>query len=52
MNQTLATLLGTLICCINPLLCFAAGIYYARYGLPVEISWRGIRRKDDSTEES
>lgn len=47
-----ANLLGAFICCIVPLLCFFAGVYYARFGLPVALQWRGIgRRQDDGIEE-
>lgn len=50
MNDIIAPILGTVICCIVPLLSFAAGVYYARYGLPVQLRWRGIGRVDDEEE--
>lgn len=46
MGQGVATALGTLICCVVPLLAFGAGMYYARYGLPFAIAWRGFARRD------
>jgi hypothetical protein len=35
------------ILCVWPLLFFAGGVYYARFGLPVTLRWRGIGRIDD-----
>jgi hypothetical protein len=35
-----ATLAGTAICCVVPLLSFAAGIYIERFGLPFRVQWR------------
>lgn len=47
MSQVLPSLLGVGICCVVPLMTFAAGVYYARYGLPVSFRWRGFGRPDD-----
>lgn len=46
MNNVVATLLGVGICCIIPLATFFAGVYYARYGLPVAVQWRGFARHE------
>ena len=42
MNSTLPVALGSFVCCIVPLLCFMAGMAYARYGLPfaVRFGWQ------------
>lgn len=48
--NNLAPLLGAGICCIVPLICFAAGIYVERFGLPVSVRWRGIARRDEEEE--
>lgn len=37
-----STILGGVICCVVPILCFAGGVYYARFGLPFSIHWRGV----------
>lgn len=47
MNQITAILFGGLICCVVPLGAFGAGMYYARYGFPVALQWRGIGRAED-----
>jgi hypothetical protein len=51
MSNTIATLVGSGICCVVPVLAFTAGVYYARYGLPFVVRWRGIARKGDEEEE-
>jgi hypothetical protein len=45
MSQTVSVLLGGVICCVVPLAAFGAGIYYARFGLPLAIRWRGFSRE-------
>lgn len=42
MNQSLATVLGLTVICLMPLIFFAFGVYYARYGLPLVVRWRGF----------
>ena len=53
MSQTLATIFGAFILCIWPLLWFAFGVYYTRYGSPIRFTWRGFGRaiedEDDVT---
>lgn len=51
MNQASITLIGALICCVVPLACFAAGVYYARFGLPFIFRWRGFNRITDADED-
>lgn len=50
MNEISATVLGAFICCIVPLASFAMGIYYARFGLPVLVRWRGFGHPLDDDE--
>jgi hypothetical protein len=47
----MTTVLGGFICCVVPLLCFLSGIYYARFGLPLAVRWRGFRGDEESIEE-
>lgn len=47
MNQTLSVLLGAGVCCFVPFMTFLAGMYYARYGLPVAITWRGLHKSEE-----
>lgn len=47
MTDITAPILGAVVCCIVPLLAFAAGVYYARFGLPVAVQWRGVGRADE-----
>jgi hypothetical protein len=47
MNSTVASLLGAFVCCIMPILSFAAGWYVSRHGSPLIIRWRGLRDHDD-----
>jgi hypothetical protein len=51
MSQTVSTLLGGLICCVVPLATFGAGVYYARFGFPLAIRWRGFGRADTAEDE-
>lgn len=46
-NQTYATIFGGFILCGWPLLFFAIGVYYAKYGLPVILRWRGFGKSID-----
>jgi hypothetical protein len=43
----IASILGAFICCIVPLLSFGLGVYYARFGLPVSLQWRGFGKADE-----
>ena len=50
LSNNLAVLVGTGVCCVVPLLSFAAGVVYARYGLPfaVRFGWqRSLLASDD-----
>jgi hypothetical protein len=47
MTPEIATVIGLLWCCGAPIMTFIVGIWYARYGLPVSIKWRGMKRRDD-----
>jgi hypothetical protein len=47
MSQITSILFGGLICCVVPLASFGAGMYYARFGFPVALQWRGIGRAED-----
>lgn len=47
MNQTGLSIIGALICCAVPLLAFFAGVYYARFGLPIALQWRGFGRSEE-----
>ena len=53
MNQTYATVFGLFILCMWPLIWLAIGVYYAKFGLPVSLRWRGfgksIEDDDDLT---
>lgn len=51
MNTTMASLVGVGVCCVVPLLSFAAGIVYARFGVPVSIRWRGFAEKGSDDDE-
>lgn len=42
MNQVIASSLGAVVCCVVPLVAFFGGVYYARFGLPVALRWRGF----------
>jgi len=50
MNQTTATIFGGFILCGWPMFFFAAGVYYAKYGLPIYLRWRGFGRREDEDE--
>jgi hypothetical protein len=45
-----AALAGTAICCVVPLLSFAAGISIERFGLPFGVQWRGFGKRVDEDE--
>lgn len=47
MNQVTSILLGTGVCCFVPFVTFLAGMYYARYGLPFQVTWRGLNHKEE-----
>ena len=47
MSNVVVTLFGSAICCIVPLAAFATGVYYARFGLPLSMRWRGFGRTVD-----
>jgi hypothetical protein len=47
----MTTILGGFICCVVPLVCFGAGVYYARFGLPLSVHWRGLRGEEETIEE-
>ena len=47
MSTIIVPIFGAVICFVVPLTAFAAGIYYARYGLPLHVRWRGFGRSDD-----
>lgn len=50
MGNITVTLFGVGICCIAPLAMFAAGVYYARFGLPLAVRWRGFATQSDDEE--
>lgn len=41
--EILPAILGAFLLCGMPVLCFAAGMWYAKHGSPVAIQWRGFR---------
>lgn len=52
MTETLSILVGAGVCFVVPAVSFLAGVYYARFYLPVHLEWRGFgRRRDEETEE-
>jgi hypothetical protein len=46
MSQTTAVLLGSGICCVVPLISLSLGFYLGKYGIPLELRWRGMQRDD------
>jgi hypothetical protein len=46
-----AALAGTAICCVVPLLSFAAGIANERFGLPFGVQWRGFGKRAEEEAE-
>lgn len=47
MNEMISYLVGFGFCCIIPLVMFGAGVYYAKFGLPFEVHWRGVRSSEE-----
>lgn len=47
MSQVFASLVGVGVCCFVPLVAFYAGVHYAKFGLPIAVSWRGIRPTEE-----
>lgn len=46
--MNVSVLLGGIICCAVPLAAFFGGVYYARFGLPIVIRWRGAPADEES----
>lgn len=49
MPTWMPTVIGMLMCFVVPAISFAAGVWIERYGMPVEIRWRG--RKEEVTDD-
>ena len=45
MSNTLAPVVGAVVCCVVPLATFVAGVMYARYGSPIAIRLGWQRRE-------
>ncbi len=50
MNEIISVLFGVGVCCLIPIMSFATGIYYARFGLPVTLRWKGWGNSDTDEE--
>jgi hypothetical protein len=47
MNQALSYVVGAGVCCVVPMVMFFAGVYYAKYGLPFSVQWRGMQHSGE-----
>lgn len=45
--EVLPAILGAFLLCGMPVLCFTAGMWYAKHGSPVSIGWRGFKGDSD-----